>query len=80
MSPRESDKLTSVWCDLCQAFVSRCPHDAALLARDARCGRPMVGHGTDTYDPACDLEEGHDGVCKSYDAIDRHHRLLREKP
>jgi hypothetical protein len=36
------------------------------------CGRIMVGSGTDTYDPVCELPEGHDGPCKSSTAIDQH--------
>lgn len=31
----------------------------------AVCGRIMVGRGTDTYDPVCELDEGHAGACKS---------------
>ena len=36
------------------------------------CGRVMVGSGTDTYDPICQLPKGHDGSCKSTAAIDQH--------
>lgn len=36
------------------------------------CGRIMIGSGTDTYDPICDLPDGHDGCCKSSAAIDQH--------
>jgi hypothetical protein len=36
------------------------------------CGRIMVGSGTDTYDPCCELPEGHDGMCKSSSATDQH--------
>jgi hypothetical protein len=32
----------------------------------------MVGSGTDTYDPVCELPEGHDGFCKSSTATDQH--------
>jgi hypothetical protein len=39
----------------------------------SRCGRIMVGSGTDAYDPTCDLPEGHKGVCKSVGATDQHH-------
>lgn len=38
----------------------------------SRCGRLMVGSGTDTYDPTCDLPEGHIDVCRSFGAIDQH--------
>lgn len=34
-----------------------------------RCDRIMVGEGTDTYDPTCDLPAGHKGVCQSTAAI-----------
>jgi hypothetical protein len=37
-----------------------------------RCDRIMVGSGSDTYDPTCDLPAGHVGVCKSTAAIDQH--------
>lgn len=36
------------------------------------CGRIMVGSGTDTYDPICELISGHRGSCKSTTAIDQH--------
>jgi hypothetical protein len=36
------------------------------------CGRLMIGSGTDTYDPVCELREGHRGQCKSTAAIDQH--------
>lgn len=39
---------------------------------EVRCDRIMVGSGTDTYDPTCDLPEGHDGSCKSTAAVDQH--------
>lgn len=32
----------------------------------------MVGSGTDTYDPVCELPDGHRGFCKSTAAIDQH--------
>jgi hypothetical protein len=35
------------------------------------CGRIMVGSGGDTYDPICDLREGHDGRCMSTAATDQ---------
>lgn len=41
------------------------------------CGRIMVGSGPDTYDPICELPEGHTGACKSTSAIDQH-KLIRE--
>lgn len=37
-----------------------------------KCKRLMVGSGTDTYDPICDLPEGHRGPCHSSDAIDQY--------
>jgi hypothetical protein len=37
--------------------------------RRQRCGNLMIGSGTDTYDPTCDLPEGHEGDCKSVGAI-----------
>jgi hypothetical protein len=40
------------------------------------CGRPMVGLGTDTFDPTCERPAGHDGVCKSTQAVDYSHRLF----
>lgn len=36
------------------------------------CGRVMVGSGTDTYDPSCELSAGHSGSCKSSSATDQH--------
>lgn len=51
-------------------------HAAYWKVLDTRCGRVMVGSGTDTYDPTCDLIAGHSGACKSRDAIDQHR--LRE--
>lgn len=36
------------------------------------CGKIMVGSGTDTYDPVCELPHGHTGACKSSSAIDQH--------
>lgn len=32
----------------------------------------MLGSGTDTYDPVCELPKGHDGPCKSSAAVDQH--------
>src|SRR4051794_29158650 len=43
-----------------------------------RCGRIMIGSGEDSWDPTCDLAEGHSGSCKSYDAADQH-RLVRDE-
>ena len=45
-----------------------------LLTKDRRkqCGRVMVGSGTDTYDPICQLPAGHGGECKSTAATDQH--------
>lgn len=37
-----------------------------------RCGSLMVGSGSDTYDPICDLPDGHSGPCKSKAALDQH--------
>ena len=37
-----------------------------------QCGSLMVGSGTDTYDPVCELPEGHKGPCKSTAAVDQH--------
>lgn len=36
------------------------------------CGRLMLGSGSDTYDPCCELPDGHTGACKSTGAIDQH--------
>lgn len=36
------------------------------------CGLILIGSGTDTYDPVCDLREGHEGRCMSTGAIDQH--------
>lgn len=36
------------------------------------CGRLLLGSGTDTYDPVCELPVGHAGACKSTAAIDQH--------
>lgn len=54
--------------------LSAYPHDrsADLKQNFDRCGRIMVGSGTDTYDPSCDLAAGHVGPCKSFAAIDQH--------
>jgi hypothetical protein len=47
--------------------------DAVLaLSPSEPCGRIMVGSGTDTYDPVCELPEGHRGSCKSSAATDQH--------
>lgn len=40
------------------------------------CGRIMVGEGTDTYDPLCDLPNGHPGACRSLSAINQHKLTL----
>ncbi len=40
------------------------------------CGRLMVGAASDTYDPTCERPAGHDGPCKSTDAVDRRHRMF----
>lgn len=37
-----------------------------------QCGSVMVGSGTDTYDPICELPAGHSGPCKSTAAVDQH--------
>lgn len=39
------------------------------------CGRLMLGSGPDSYDPVCELAEGHDGACMSTAAIDQHKLL-----
>jgi hypothetical protein len=36
------------------------------------CGRLMVGSGGDSWDPSCELPDGHAGVCRSRSAIDQH--------
>lgn len=36
------------------------------------CNRTMVGSGGDTYDPVCELPEGHRGLCRSRSAVDQH--------
>jgi hypothetical protein len=36
------------------------------------CSRIMVGSGGDSWDPTCELREGHDGMCMSSSAIDQH--------
>lgn len=44
-----------------------------LLATTPKmCGRIMVGSGSDTYDPICELPEGHKRACRSRAAIDQH--------
>lgn len=43
------------------------------------CGRLMLGSGSDTYDPICELPAGHAGVCKSTAAIDQHRLSPEEK-
>lgn len=45
----------------------------------AECGQIMVGSGTDTYDPVCELPEGHRGPCKSSAAVDQHRLPTREQ-
>lgn len=48
---------------------------ASTQEREARgelCGQVMVGSGTDTYDPLCELPQGHEGPCKSSAATDQH--------
>lgn len=42
------------------------------------CGRPMVGSGTDTYDPVCELPAGHSPPCRSTAAVDQHRCTQRE--
>lgn len=44
-------------------------------SNDEACGRVMVGLGGDTFDPVCELPGGHEGVCKSTDAVDAAHKL-----
>lgn len=43
----------------------------------SECGRIMVGSGTDTYDPICELPEAHSGPCKSTAAIDQNRLVPR---
>jgi hypothetical protein len=59
--------------------VVEAEHARIELAQEAPCGRPMVGSGTDTYDPTCDLIAGHSGPCRSRSAIDQH-RLVDTPP
>lgn len=40
------------------------------------CGRVMVGSGGDTYDPICEMPQGHSGGCKSSAAVG--HQQLAE--
>lgn len=42
------------------------------------CCSIMLGSGTDTYDPTCQLPKGHSGPCKSTSAIDQH-RLSKDE-
>jgi hypothetical protein len=37
-----------------------------------QCASTMVGSGGDSYDPICELANGHDGPCRSSSAIDQH--------
>ncbi len=44
----------------------------ALQPTDTVCGRLMVGRGSDTYDPMCQLPHGHEGSCRAVDDDDQH--------
>lgn len=89
-SHSKPDSLRSVVCNLLQALD---PLSYASLVEDGRnvamwavhpdapapmCGRLMVGSGTGTYDPTCELRLGHDGSCRSSAA--RSNRLPPEWP
>lgn len=41
------------------------------MPEPTRCGRIMIGSGEDSWDPTCDLFDGHDGPCKSLSARDQ---------
>lgn len=51
---------------------ARARAEGQTIALPPTCGRIMVGSGTDTYDPICELVEGHVGPCKSTAARDQH--------
>jgi hypothetical protein len=53
-----------------------CPDcDTGEEATGQLCERPGIGMGGDTWDPSCDLPEGHDGPC----SWDPRHDHLRGK-
>jgi hypothetical protein len=57
----------------CAVWGTPCPqNDPRCKCRPKLCGRIMVGSGTDTYDPLCELPAGHGGMCKSTAAVDQH--------
>jgi len=67
--PDEHGHLAAIYHDECVPEAIR-----ASVSPEAtkKCGRLMVGSGTDTYDPTCELPAGHDGACRSTAAIDQH--------
>lgn len=55
-SPRGRAPLSRCGCE--QGLEHTCVPPAP-----SKCGRVGIGHGTDAWDPVCDLAEGHDGPC-----------------
>ncbi len=51
--------------------------EIAVPAPPRPCGRTMIGSGDDTYDPVCELRDGHDGPCRSTAALDQHRLDMR---
>lgn len=55
-----------------EIMVSRDQLCMAYRPLAPQCGRVMIGSGEDTYDPICELPQGHGGPCLSSSAIDQH--------
>lgn len=64
-------------CPSCKAWWNERVNAGKPAARTPRdpepqiCERLMIGSGGDTWDPTCELPEGHEGSCKSSSAIDQ---------